>query len=69
MTSEEKDIIKHFLDYELRSSWWADLISIPWMQELSARYFVWKTTRKVERFLASKAMQRVLRDKLNKQKC
>jgi len=43
-----------FLDYEIRSSWWASWISWDWLQELSGRYFAWKTRRKYERYKMSK---------------
>ena len=46
-------IFIEFLYYEISSSWWASWISIKWMQELSAKYFAWKTSRKFARYKAS----------------
>jgi len=43
-----------FLEYEVRSSWWVSWISWDWLQELSGRYFAWKTRRKYERYKMSK---------------
>jgi hypothetical protein len=39
-----------FLDYEIRSSWWASWIGWDWGQELSGKYFAWKTSRKYARY-------------------
>jgi hypothetical protein len=36
-----------FLDYEIRSSWWASWIGWNWGQELSGSYFAWKVKRKL----------------------
>ena len=53
--------IKIFLDYEIRSSWFAEYISWKWLQEISARYFAWKTSRKYERYVfANEREQRIL---------
>jgi len=43
-----------FLEYEVRSSWWASWIGWDWGQELSGKYFAWKTRRKYERYKMSK---------------
>jgi hypothetical protein len=43
-----------FLDYEIRSSWWASLISWDWGQKLSGKYYAWKTSRKYARYKQSK---------------
>jgi hypothetical protein len=43
-----------FLDYEIRSSWWADLIWFEWGQNLAVRYFVWKVKRKYKKYLISR---------------
>lgn len=53
---EIKDIT-FFLDYEIKSSWWASWISWNWAQELSAMYFAWKTKRKYSRYLHSKFLE------------
>lgn len=45
------------LDYEIRSSWWASLISWDWGQKLSAKYFAWKVKRKYVRYKQSKIWQ------------
>ncbi len=42
--------IKDFVDYEIRSSWWPQWIWFNWGQELAARYFAWKTSRKYARY-------------------
>lgn len=46
--------IKLFLDYEIRSSWWAQYIWWDWGRALAGRYFAWKTKRKFDRFFDSK---------------
>lgn len=43
-----------FLDYEIRSSWWASLISWEWGQNLAGKYFAWKAIRKYTRYKKSK---------------
>lgn len=43
-----------FLDYEIRSSWWAPWIGWNWGQEIAAKYFAWKTSRKYARYKQSK---------------
>lgn len=42
---------KELLLYEIASSWWACYISWNWVQELAAKYFVWKVERKYNRWL------------------
>lgn len=51
-----------FLDYEIRSSWWALWISWNWGQELSARYFAWKVTRKYARYRQSKIREKRIKN-------
>ena len=46
--------IKYFLDYEIRSSWWACWVWWGWGKDLAARYFSWKTNRKYVRYIDSK---------------
>jgi len=46
-----------FLDYEIRSSWWAPYVGVGWIQELAAKYFAYKTTRKLARYRKSKVME------------
>ena len=46
--------IQDFLDYEIRSSWWASLVWWKWGQDFAARYFAWKTKRKYNRYLDSR---------------
>jgi hypothetical protein len=41
---------RDILDYEIRSSWWACLISNPRLQDLAASYFAWKVRRKLRRY-------------------
>jgi hypothetical protein len=49
--------MKIFLDYEIRSSWWAELIWFTWGQDLAAKYFAWKVQRKYNKYLHSRNMQ------------
>jgi hypothetical protein len=44
---------EEILTYEVHSSCWAGWLNIEWMQNLSARYFAWKTNRKWARYLVS----------------
>lgn len=46
------------VNYETRASWWAEWISIEWMQEVAARWFVWKVRRKYRRYEVSLERQR-----------
>ena len=46
--------IVDFLDYEVRSSWWAHRLRWSWAYALAARYFAWKTNRKYGRYLDSR---------------
>lgn len=43
--------IQEILDYEVRSSWWSNLLGIECLRVLAARYFAWKTRRKYARYL------------------
>lgn len=51
-----------FLDYEIRSSWWASWISWDFGQELSGKYFAWKTSRKYARYKQSKMWERRIKN-------
>ena len=51
-----------FLDYELRSSWWACWIGWNWGQKLAGKYFAWKTIRKYERYKQSKIWEQRIKD-------
>lgn len=54
MGSERKVApLEDFLDYEVRSSWWASWIGWDWGQELAGSYFAWKTRRKYTRYKTS----------------
>lgn len=53
---KDKNILD-FLDYEIRSSWWASWIGWDWGQELSGKYFAWKVKRKYARYKHSKMIQ------------
>lgn len=44
------------VDYEVRGAWRPHYISHPVLQELTARYFVWKVRRKLDRQAKSRAM-------------
>lgn len=43
--------LKEALDYEIRSSWIVPWISIGWIQEILAWYYVRKAKRKYSRYL------------------
>lgn len=51
------DSLRLFLDYEIRSSWWASWIGWNWGQELSGRYMAWKVKRKYARYKLSKVWE------------
>ena len=51
-----------FLDYEIRSSWWASWIGWSWGQELSGRYFAWKVKRKYARYKQSKVWEQRIKN-------
>jgi hypothetical protein len=51
-----------FLDYEIRSSWWASWIGWNWGQELSGKYIAWKTSRKYARYKRSKMWERRIKN-------
>jgi hypothetical protein len=51
-----------FLDYEIRSSWWASCIGWDWGQELSGKYFAWKTSRKYARYKQSKVWEQRIKN-------
>lgn len=54
---------KCFLDYEIASSFWASLVWWSWGQDICARYFAWKVTKKYDRYLRSLRIRRELREK------
>lgn len=45
---------KQALEYEMRSSFWAGFMFCNFLQEIAARYFVWKVTSKMKRYIYSK---------------
>jgi hypothetical protein len=51
-----------FLDYEIRSSWWASWIGWNWGQKLSGKYFAWKTSRKYARYKQSKVWEQRIKN-------
>jgi hypothetical protein len=51
-----------FLDYEIRSSWCASWIGWKWGQELSGKYFAWKTSRKYARYKRSKMWEQRIKN-------
>ena len=56
--------IRDFLDYEIRSSWWASFIWWNWGRNLAGMWFAWKTKRKYSRYIDSrldKAMAELMR--------
>ena len=48
MTEYEEKMM--FLNYEVRSCWWAGLVWWDYGQELVAKYFAWKVKRKYEQY-------------------
>jgi hypothetical protein len=54
--------LRMILDYEIRSSWWVGLVSWEWGQELSVKYFVWKTKRKYVRYKVTKLWEDKLKE-------
>lgn len=52
--------IQEFLEYEVRSSWWARDVFWGWGQDLTARYFAWKTRKKYARYINSLEIQKKL---------
>ncbi len=50
--------LSFFLDYEIRSSWWASWVGWDWGQELSGKYFAWKTSRKYARYKQTKVWEK-----------
>lgn len=51
---ELNDTLMLFIDYEIRSSWWASFIWWKWGQDLAGSYFASKVRRKYNRYLTSK---------------
>lgn len=51
-----------FLDYEIRSSWLASWIGWNWGQELSGKYFAWKTSRKYARYKQGKMWEQRIKN-------
>jgi len=49
------------LDYELRSSWWAQWMGTAALQSISASYFAWKVNRKFRRWQRSVALARLVK--------
>jgi len=48
------------LDYELRSSWWAQWMGTAALQSISASYYAWKVNRKFVRWQRSVALARLV---------
>ncbi len=59
------DLLEIFLDYEIRSSWWADLVWWKWGQKLTGSYFACKVKKKYKRYLNSKKQEKRLKEKYN----
>lgn len=51
-----------FLDYEIRSSWWASWIGWNWGQEISGKYFAWKASKKYARYKQSKMWEQRIKN-------
>jgi 2-phosphoglycerate kinase len=50
MTLIDKLPIQSVVEYEVASSWWAPYISNTFLQDLAAKYMLWKTIRKMKRY-------------------
>lgn len=42
---------QEILYYEVAACWWAEWMSLPFLQEIAAKYFAWKVNRKYDRYL------------------
>lgn len=51
-----------FLDYEIKSSWWALWVGWNWMQKLLGKYFAWKTSRKYARYKQNKMWEQRIKN-------
>ena len=51
-----------FLEYEIRSSWWASWIGWNWLQQLGGTYFAYKVSKKYARYYKSKYWQQKLKN-------
>ena len=49
-----------FLDYEIKSSWFASWVSCNYGKKLCAKYFVWKVKRKYSRYIKFKEFQQMI---------
>lgn len=59
--------MRRYLDYEIRSSWWASWVGIGWVQQLAGRYFAWKTKRKYVRYRQTKVWEQRIKAYQSKQ--
>ena len=41
--------IEQYLNYEIRSSWWAPFIFWEWGQDLAGSYFLWKNQTQIRK--------------------
>ena len=62
MLENDKNNISDYLDYEIRSSWWACWIGWDWGQAIAGKYFAWKTKRKYARYKYSKRLEKLIKD-------
>ena len=53
-------------DYEVRSSWWASLISNKTLQDWAGKYFAWKVGRKFRRWQQSMRNRDMIMEKFAK---
>lgn len=59
---EQNDDFANFLDYEIRSSWWASWIGWNWAQKFLGKYFAWKTSKKYARYKQSKVWEQRIKN-------
>lgn len=55
---ERKVSINQALDYEIRGSFWASSINSRRLQNLAAKYYTWKVSRKHSRYTKSQLAER-----------
>ena len=58
-------LIRDALLYEIHSHWLAPYVSNPFLQNLFAKYFAWKVSRKYKRYRESMLMRNIVLNKKN----
>jgi hypothetical protein len=60
----QSDLRSHLLRYEIAgSAWWVGWIGMTWAQNLAAKYFAWKVSRKLRALRRNERIKQVLRFK------